>query len=70
MLVWSFDIKVLELLEILQFQLPESHSEFPPELHALKDELKVCVSKSIFCVILVIRKSSMILFNLKPDVQL
>ncbi|KAG0620095.1 hypothetical protein M758_4G188900 [Ceratodon purpureus] len=34
-------VKVLELLEILQFQLPEAHSEFPPELHALKEELKV-----------------------------
>jgi hypothetical protein len=41
-MLW-FGIKVLELLEILQFQLPESHSEFPPELHALKEELKVCV---------------------------
>lgn len=38
-----FGIKVLELLEILQFQLPESHSEFPPELHTLKEELKVYV---------------------------
>lgn len=33
--------KVLELLEILQFQLPESPSDFPPELHGLKEELKV-----------------------------
>jgi len=48
MLVWWFGIKVLELLEILQFQLPESHSEFPPELLALKEELKVCVSESSF----------------------
>jgi len=34
-------IKVLELLEILQFQLPESHNDLSQSLHALKDDLKV-----------------------------
>jgi nuclear pore complex protein Nup205 len=32
---------VLELLEILQFQLPESHNDLSQSLHALKDDLKV-----------------------------
>jgi nuclear pore complex protein Nup205 len=34
------NIKVLELLEIIQFQLPDTH-DFPSELHSLKEELKV-----------------------------
>lgn len=44
---------MLELLEILQFQLPESHNDLSQSLHALKDDLKVCPKTSVKKVVLV-----------------